>query len=208
MSLATLAVIYGYLMERSTALRVLLALASIPIAVAANQPARGGNRTAGPILGPGQGRRGFFMNSRVGSCLSHRWPCFISASRHTHDLARRRRRVMKPFGMLRFVLAVGLIALTAILLQARGRTEIIPSRTPLSSFPCNWGIGPVQTSRSIKILWTCWEPVTFWCADIKTRTANCPSSIFSWLISQPARRRYHPFPQALFTRSRMVSGRK
>jgi exosortase len=36
MSLATLAVIYGYLMERSTALRVLLALASIPIAVAAN----------------------------------------------------------------------------------------------------------------------------------------------------------------------------
>jgi exosortase len=36
MSLATLAVIYGYLMERSTALRVLLALASLPIAVAAN----------------------------------------------------------------------------------------------------------------------------------------------------------------------------
>jgi exosortase len=36
MSLATLAVIYGYLTERSTALRVLLAAASIPIAVAAN----------------------------------------------------------------------------------------------------------------------------------------------------------------------------
>jgi exosortase len=36
MSLATLAVIYGYLMERNTALRVLLAVASIPIAVAAN----------------------------------------------------------------------------------------------------------------------------------------------------------------------------
>jgi len=36
MSLAALAVIYGYLMERSTALRVLLALASLPIAVAAN----------------------------------------------------------------------------------------------------------------------------------------------------------------------------
>lgn len=36
MSLATLAVIYGYLMERSTALRISLALASIPIAVAAN----------------------------------------------------------------------------------------------------------------------------------------------------------------------------
>jgi exosortase len=36
MSLATLAVIYGYLMERSTGMRVLLALASLPIAVAAN----------------------------------------------------------------------------------------------------------------------------------------------------------------------------
>lgn len=36
MSLATLAVIYGYLMERRVAVRILLALASIPIAVAAN----------------------------------------------------------------------------------------------------------------------------------------------------------------------------
>ena len=36
MSLATVAVIYGYLMERHAAVRVLLALASIPIAVAAN----------------------------------------------------------------------------------------------------------------------------------------------------------------------------
>jgi len=36
MSLATLAVIYGYLAERKTSVRVLLALASLPIAVAAN----------------------------------------------------------------------------------------------------------------------------------------------------------------------------
>jgi exosortase len=36
MSLTTLAVIYGYLMERRTSVRVLLAVASIPIAVAAN----------------------------------------------------------------------------------------------------------------------------------------------------------------------------
>ncbi len=36
MSLATLAVIYGYLMERRVAVRVLLAVASVPIAVAAN----------------------------------------------------------------------------------------------------------------------------------------------------------------------------
>jgi exosortase len=36
MSLTTLAIIYGYLMDRRTAVRVLLAVASIPIAVAAN----------------------------------------------------------------------------------------------------------------------------------------------------------------------------
>jgi exosortase len=36
MSLATLAVIYGYLMERKIALRILLVVASVPIAVAAN----------------------------------------------------------------------------------------------------------------------------------------------------------------------------
>jgi exosortase len=36
MSLATLAVIYGYLAERRTSVRVILALASLPIAVAAN----------------------------------------------------------------------------------------------------------------------------------------------------------------------------
>jgi exosortase len=36
MSLATLAVIYGYLMERKVAVRILLVLASVPIAVAAN----------------------------------------------------------------------------------------------------------------------------------------------------------------------------
>ncbi|MGC1370928.1 MAG: exosortase A [Candidatus Sulfotelmatobacter sp.] len=36
MSLLTLAIIYGYLMERKNSIRVLLALASIPIAVAAN----------------------------------------------------------------------------------------------------------------------------------------------------------------------------
>jgi EpsI family protein len=42
---------------------------------------------------------------------------------------------MKSRGWLRFALAAGLLALTAIFLQARGRTEITPPRLPLSSFP-------------------------------------------------------------------------
>jgi EpsI family protein len=46
---------------------------------------------------------------------------------------------IKPFGGMRFVLAVIVIALTAALLQARGRNEIIPARTPLSAFPAQLG---------------------------------------------------------------------
>jgi EpsI family protein len=46
---------------------------------------------------------------------------------------------MKTFGTVRFALALTLITLTAILLQARGRGEIIPHRLPLSSFPIQVG---------------------------------------------------------------------
>lgn len=46
---------------------------------------------------------------------------------------------MKPAGLLRFGLAAALIVLTAILLQARGRSEIIPQHQPLSSFPTHLG---------------------------------------------------------------------
>jgi EpsI family protein len=46
---------------------------------------------------------------------------------------------MKQLAVLRFVVAAGLIALTAILLEARGRTELVPSRLPLSSFPAQLG---------------------------------------------------------------------
>jgi EpsI family protein len=42
-------------------------------------------------------------------------------------------------GSWRFNLAVGLILCTGLLLQARGRTEIIPTRLPLSSFPMQLG---------------------------------------------------------------------
>ena len=46
---------------------------------------------------------------------------------------------MKSSGALRFAVAVALIVLTAVLLQARGRTEVIPNRLPLSSFPAQLG---------------------------------------------------------------------
>jgi len=46
---------------------------------------------------------------------------------------------MKSSEILRFVLAAGVIALTAVLLQARGRNEVIANRVPLSSFPAQLG---------------------------------------------------------------------
>jgi EpsI family protein len=58
---------------------------------------------------------------------------------------------MRTSAALRFVLAATLIAVTAILLQARGRTEIIPQRLPLSSFPArlgNWGSTLVELDQS------------------------------------------------------------
>ena len=42
---------------------------------------------------------------------------------------------MNLAGSFRFAIAAGLIASTALLLQARGRTEIVPQHLPLSSFP-------------------------------------------------------------------------
>ncbi|MCU1304248.1 MAG: EpsI family protein [Candidatus Sulfotelmatobacter sp.] len=52
---------------------------------------------------------------------------------------------MKSSAALRFALAVFLIALAAVLLQARGRSEIIPNRVPLSSFPAQLGKWDVST---------------------------------------------------------------
>jgi EpsI family protein len=46
---------------------------------------------------------------------------------------------MKPSGRLRFAIAAALLAITALLLQARGRTEVIPPRELLSSFPAQLG---------------------------------------------------------------------
>src|SRR5580700_7096651 len=60
---------------------------------------------------------------------------------HCSNLLARGRRIMKPSPALRFVLAATLIALTALLLQARGRGEFVPKHLPLSAFPAqlaNW----------------------------------------------------------------------
>jgi EpsI family protein len=63
---------------------------------------------------------------------------------------------MKPSSLLRFALAAVLIAVTAILLQARSRTELIPQHVPLSSFPAqleNWDSTLIQLdARTLEVL--------------------------------------------------------
>jgi exosortase D (VPLPA-CTERM-specific) len=154
MSLATLAVIYGYLMERNNAVRVLLALASLPIAVAANSLRVVVTGLLVQYWDPDKAQGFFhefqgwlmFVASLAMLYLLHRvirliWPEEGSpSSSHPSDPAQQGRKLItKRSGGLRLGLAVGLIALTAILLQARSRTEIIPSRLPLSSFPVQLG---------------------------------------------------------------------
>ena len=46
---------------------------------------------------------------------------------------------MKATSIIRFALAAGLIGITAVLLQARGRSEFIPKHPPLSTFPTQLG---------------------------------------------------------------------
>jgi len=151
MSLATLAVIYGYLIERRIVVRVLLALASIPIAVGANSLRVVGTGLLVQYWDPDKALGFFhefqgwlmFVASLAMLYLLHWafrffWPegglqRTAPSSRHPSQ------PIMKQFGRLRFVLATGLILLTAIFLQARGRNEIIPSHMPLSSFPAQLG---------------------------------------------------------------------
>jgi EpsI family protein len=75
---------------------------------------------------------------------------------------------------LRFVCAAGLILLTAILLQARGRTEIIPHGLALASFPSrlgDWsGADIPQDPEVLKVL----GPGDFLLRDYQAGSGNEP----------------------------------
>jgi len=153
MSLATLAVIYGYLMERSNAVQVVLALASLPIAVAVNSLRVVITGLLVQYWDPDKAQGFFhefqgwlmFVASLTILYLLHRvirliWPEETSqSSSYSADPKQGWSLITKRSGGLRFGLAAGFIALTAILLQARGHTEVIPARLPFSSFPTHLG---------------------------------------------------------------------
>jgi EpsI family protein len=58
---------------------------------------------------------------------------------------------VKSSRILRFALAASLIGATALLLHARGRSEVIPSRPPLAAFPAelaNWPSSEIVQDKS------------------------------------------------------------
>jgi exosortase D (VPLPA-CTERM-specific) len=153
LSLVTLAIIYGYLMDQRKWVRVVLALSAIPIAVVANSFRIVGTGLLVQYWDP-QKAEGFFHSFSgwlifvvslimlfalhgliVRVCKSAPEP---KPSEHLQTSARSTSVRIKGWS-LRFAAAAILMGLTAVLLQARSRTEVSPPREPLSSLPNQFG---------------------------------------------------------------------
>jgi exosortase D (VPLPA-CTERM-specific) len=149
LSLVTLSIIYGYLMETRTWVRVVLALSAVPIAVAANSfrifgtgllvqhgyadEAEGFYHALGGVLIFAVALIMLFGVHRVISLI---WKSGPAAPRNLAHLEE------QPAGYIRMksspflfgIVAVPMLA-TAIALQAHSSAEIIPRHDPLSSLP-------------------------------------------------------------------------
>ena len=155
MSLVTLAIIYGYLMEKRLWVRWLLALAAVPITVFANDVRIIGTGLLVQYWDPAAAEGYFhaswgwiiFVISLVMLYALHGliglvWP---AAPRSAAKLSggggeslSERRQIMRS-SMARFVVAALLIVATAIFLRGHTRSEVFPSRLPLQSFPGRLG---------------------------------------------------------------------
>lgn len=111
---------------------------------------------------------------------------------------------MNLAGSFRFAIAAGLIASTALLLQARGRTEIVPQHLPLSSFPeqlGNWNGTDIALDKdTLAVLGN---------GDFMERVYQGPFGQFarrrslSGILCQPANRRHNSLSAKLSSWSRM-----
>ncbi len=154
LSLLTLSIIYGYLMENRKWVRVVLACSAVPIAVAAN-----GFRIFGTgLMGQywGQEKAEGFFHTFSG------WLIFVVSLAILFTLHRVINLIWKdktgaagepvkrpdvdersaPQGQpqapwIRFGITVALMLTAAIGLQAHSHTEVFPPREPLSSLPAN-----------------------------------------------------------------------
>ena len=155
-SLVTLAIIYGYLMEKRIWVRVVLACAAVPIAVVANSFRIFGTGLLVQYWDPNKAE-GFFHTFQgwlifvvslvllfgVHSLINLIWiPTSKDESKSTglFQLTRAKSGAVlspHPIGVWspRFLVSAILMLATAITLQARAQDEVFPPRQPLSSVP-------------------------------------------------------------------------
>ena len=149
LSLVTLAIIYGYLLESRKWVRVVLVCAAVPIAVAANSfrvfgtgllvqhgyenEAEGFYHTVSGLVIFAVALVMLFALHRVISLI---WKIGPVASRSVVHVEERPTEEMRTeMGAFRFGIVSATMLATAIGLQAHSSTEIIPPHQPLSSLP-------------------------------------------------------------------------
>ena len=148
MSLVTLAIIYGYLLEKRIWVRWVLALAAVPITVIANDVRIIGTGLLVQYWDP-QAAEGYFHSSwgLITFVISlfmfyalHGVIRFIFPDRSHPSSAPSHSRATTGFAIVpnagkRFLFAALFIAVTAVLLQARAGSEVFPPRQDLKNFP-------------------------------------------------------------------------
>jgi exosortase D (VPLPA-CTERM-specific) len=154
LTLVTLAIIYGYLMETRMWVRIVLALSAVPIAVAANSFRIFGTGLLVQYWDPDKAE-GFyhalggwliFVVALICLFALHRvisliWKSGPVGRDVRHVQARPAGGMRMKAGSVRFGVGVALMLATALVLQARSRGEYVPTPTPLSSLPIqidNW----------------------------------------------------------------------
>ncbi len=156
-SLLTLAIMYGYLIENRNWVRVALACSAVPIAIAANVFRIFGTGLLGELWDPDKAQ-GFFHEFQG-------WLVFVISLSLLFAVHRLISLIWKPeparkepsqpaeqhqpvpaipahaHWPLRFLITAVLLLATAVLLQARPQVEVLPPHQPLSSLPTsfdNW----------------------------------------------------------------------
>jgi exosortase D (VPLPA-CTERM-specific) len=156
-SLLTLAIMYGYLIENRNWVRVMLACSAVPIAIAANVFRIFGTGLLGELWDPDKAQ-GFFHEFQgwlvfvisltllftVHRLINLIWKPELARKAPTRP-AEQQAPVAAipshPHWSLRFLITTVLLLATAVLLQARPQDEVLPPRQPLSSIATrfdNW----------------------------------------------------------------------
>ena len=154
LTLITLAIIYGYLLEKRKSIRILLALSAVPIAILANSLRIVGTGLLVQYWDPDKAE-GFYHTFQgllifvvslamlfvLHNLASRFWPKSPEGPSQTtaSPLSRSLNSAPLKSATLRFSIAAVLIVVTASLLQARSHNEIFPPREALNSLPSNLG---------------------------------------------------------------------